>query len=207
MKLFEHSKLRELPSPSIESLIKEGDIEALTERLNALSPFELAELITNNSEENQSVIFRTLSPSVSLQTFDFLPVHTQRRLLHKMPTMQAATLLKALSPDDRTNFLQELPKNIIDELIKLLPHDERILALTLLGYPEGSIGRLMTPDYIAVKMDWTIEEVLDHIQAYGHDSETINVIYVSHLTQTEQHFGRAKASGSSSRERPHIFKY
>ena len=178
MKLFEHSKLRELPSPSIESLIKEGDIEALTERLNALSPFELAELITNNSEENQSVIFRTLSPSVSLQTFDFLPVHTQRRLLHKMPRMQAATLLKALSPDDRTNFLQELPKNIIDELIKLLPHDERILALTLLGYPEGSIGRLMTPDYIAVKMDWTIEEVLDHIQAYGHDSETINVIYV-----------------------------
>lgn len=92
--------------------------------------------------------------------------------------MQAAALLKDLSPDDRTNFLQELPRDIIDELIKLLPHDERILTLTLLGYPEGSVGRLMTPDYIAIKMDWTIEQVLDHIQAYGHDSETINVIYV-----------------------------
>ncbi len=178
MKLFKQSKSRILPHPSISSIIKEGDIEALTEALNALSPFELAELIANKSEEDQSVLFRTLSPSVALQTFDFLPIHTQRKLLHRIPTMQAAALLKALSPDDRTSFLQDLPRNVIDELVKLLPHDERILTLTLLGYPEGSIGRLMTPDYIAVKMDWTIEEVLDHIQAYGHDSETINVIYV-----------------------------
>lgn len=164
--------------PSINSLIKEGDIEALTEALNALSPFELADLIINKSEEDQSLIFSALSPSLALQTFDFLPVHVQRNLLHTMPKMQAAALLKALSPDDRTNFLQDLPREVIDELVKLLPHDERMLTLTLLGYPEGSVGRLMTPDYIAVKMNWTIEEVLDHIQAYGHDSETIDVIYV-----------------------------
>lgn len=178
MKSLEHSKLRKLPSPSIKSLIKKGDIEALTEALNALSPFELAELIINRSEGDQSVIFRALAAPVALQTFDFLPTHIQRRLLHEMPTMQAAALLKALSPDDRTSFLQDLPRNVIDELVNLLNPEERILTLTLLGYPEGSIGRLMTPDFIAVKMDWTIEETLDHIQAYGHDSETINVIYV-----------------------------
>lgn len=167
-----------MPHTSISGLIKEGDVEALSEALNALSPFELAELIANKQEEDQSVLFRALSQPVALQTFDFLPTQTQRKLLHTMPTMQVASLLKALSPDDRTSFLQELPRGVIDELVKLLPHDERILTLTLLGYPEGSIGRLMTPDYIAVKMDWSIEEVLDHIQAYGHDSETINVIYV-----------------------------
>lgn len=178
MKLFKPSKLRILPQPSINSLIKEGDVEALSEALNVLSPFELAELIANKQEEDQSVLFRALSQPVALQTYDFLPPQTQRKLLHKMPTMQVASLLKALSPDDRTSFLQELPRSVIDELVKLLPHDERILTLKLLGYPEGSIGHLMTPDYIAVKMDWTIEEVLDHIQAYGHDSETINVIYV-----------------------------
>jgi magnesium transporter len=178
LKLFKQSKLRVLPHTSISGLIKEGDVEALSEALNALSPFELAELIANKQEEDQSVLFRALSQPVALQTFDFLPTQTQRKLLHTMPTMQVASLLKALSPDDRTSFLQELPRGVIDELVKLLPHDERILTLTLLGYPEGSIGRLMTPDYIAVKMDWSIEEVLDHIQAYGHDSETINVIYV-----------------------------
>lgn len=178
LKLFKQSKLKIIPRPSINTLIKEGDIEALTEALNPLSPFELAELICNKQEEDQSVLFRTLSENVAIETFDYLPTQTQRKLLQKMPTMQAAYLLKALSPDDRTSFLQELPRDVIDELVKLLPNDERTLTLTLLGYPEGSIGRLMTPDYIAVKMDWTFEEVLDHIQAYGHDSETINVIYV-----------------------------
>jgi len=178
LKLFEHSKLKKLPSPSIRRLIKEGDIEALTERLNALSPFEIADLIVNMSEDNQAILFRALSSSAALQTFEFLPPYIQRKLLHRMPTMQAVTLLNSLSPDDRTSFLQDLPRDVIDEFVKLLPINERSLTLALLGYPKGSIGRLMTPDYIAVKMDWTIEGVLDHIQAYGHDSETINVIYV-----------------------------
>lgn len=178
MQLFKHFKLRKFPSLSIKDLIRAGDIEELTEALNVLSPFELADLIVNSPEEEQSILFRNLSPTIALQTFDFLPIYLQRKLLHKIPTMQAATLLKALSPDDRTSFLQDLPRNIIDELIKLLSPEERKLTLSLLGYPAGSIGRLMTTDYIAVKMDWTIEKVLDHIQDYGHDSETINVIYV-----------------------------
>lgn len=178
LKLFEHSKIKEVPYPSIETLISEGDIEALKEALNDLSPFELAELITNKNEEEQGILFRALSQPIALQTFDFLPTHIQRMLLHRLSTMQAASLLKAMTPDDRTSFLQDLPKDVIDELIKLLPFDERMLTLTLLGYPKGSIGRLMTPDYIAVKMSWTIKEVLDQVQKQGPKSETINVIYV-----------------------------
>jgi magnesium transporter len=163
---------------SINILIKEGDVEALKGALNDLSPFELADLIVKKSKEDQSFLFGILSPSIAAQTFEFLPVYAQRDLLKTMPTMQAAALLKTLSPDDRTSFLQDLPRNVIDEFIKLLPADERKLTLTLLGYPQGSVGRLMTTDYIAVKMDWTIEQVLDHIRAYGHYSETIDVIYV-----------------------------
>ncbi len=164
--------------PSINSLIKNRDIGALTEALNALPPFELADLLTNKSEEDQSLIFNALNPTLALQTFEFLPLRVQKRLFHIMPNMQAVALLKELPPDDRTSFLQELPRDIIEEVVKFLPHDERMLTLTLLGYPEKSVGRLMTPDYIAIKMDWSIEEVLDHIQAYGHDSETIDFIYV-----------------------------
>lgn len=171
-------KLKKLPRPSINSLIKDGDMEALKEALDDLSPFEIADLITNKSDEVQAILFRALSQPVAIQTFDFLSPQTQRKLLHGLPTRQAASLLNALSPDDRTSFFQDLPRDITEELIKLLPPDERVEALTLLGYPKGSIGRLMTPDYIAVKMNWTIEKVLDHIQEYGHDSETIDVIYV-----------------------------
>jgi magnesium transporter len=74
--------------------------------------------------------------------------------------------------------LEELPTSVVRELIKLLNPEERKITLSLLGYPEYSVGRLMTPDYIAVQSDWTIAEVLEHIREVGQDSETIDVIYV-----------------------------
>jgi magnesium transporter len=71
-----------------------------------------------------------------------------------------------------------MPSAAARQLIKLLTPEERRVAQSLLGYPEGSIGRLMTPDFIAVHDDWTVKEVLDHVREFGHDSETLNVIYV-----------------------------
>lgn len=163
---------------SIDVLLKEGDIEELREALIALSPFEIADVIVRKSEPNQSRIFGALPPDLAANTFDFLPISIQRHLVQTLPSMQAAYLLKYLSPDDRTAFLQELPQTTITELLKLLPEEERASTIALLGYPQNSIGRLMTTDYIAVKLNWTIEEVLEYIRRYGHDSETINDIYV-----------------------------
>jgi magnesium transporter len=86
--------------------------------------------------------------------------------------------LNVLSPDDRTDFLEELPSNAVRELIKLLDPEERKTTLSLLGYPEDSIGRLMTPDYVYVYPQNSVEEVFATIRKHGKDSETINVIYV-----------------------------
>lgn len=91
---------------------------ALTAALSGLSPFELA-LIESKSEEIQPTLFRALPESLALQTFDYLPIAIQRKLLQTMPTMQAASLLRSLSPDDRTQFIQDLPREIIDELVLL----------------------------------------------------------------------------------------
>jgi len=83
-----------------------------------------------------------------------------------------------MAPDDRTMFLEELPAAVTRQLLTLLTPEERAVAVRLLGYPEGSIGRLMTPHYVAVREDWTIAQVLDHVRLHGRDSETLNVIYV-----------------------------
>ncbi|MEI9957482.1 MAG: hypothetical protein WDM90_14585 [Ferruginibacter sp.] len=55
-----------------------------------------------------------------------------------------------MPPDDRTDFFSELPSNTVRELIKTLNPDERKITLSLLGYPENSVGRLMTPDYVYI---------------------------------------------------------
>jgi magnesium transporter len=71
-----------------------------------------------------------------------------------------------------------LPSAAARQLIRLLTPEERRIAQSLLGYPEDSVGRLMTPDFIAVKEDWTVQQVLDYIREHGQDRETLNVIYV-----------------------------
>jgi magnesium transporter len=75
-------------------------------------------------------------------------------------------------------FLEELPAAATRQLLALLTPAERAVAMTLLGYPEGSIGRLMTPHYVAIREDWTVREVLDYVRSHGQDSETLNVLYI-----------------------------
>jgi magnesium transporter len=84
-----------------------------------------------------------------------------------------------MAPDDRTALLEDLPGNVVAQLLQLLSPEEKKVAQSLLGYPEDSVGRLMTPDFIKVGPKWTIKQVLDHIRANGRDSETLNVIYVT----------------------------
>jgi magnesium transporter len=100
---------------------------------------------------------------------------TIRRLLAEA---DVAELLNDMAPDDRTHLLEELPASVTNQMLALLTAEERAVAISLLGYPEDSIGRLMTPDYVKVRPDWTVERVLDHIRQYGRDSETLSTIYV-----------------------------
>jgi len=80
--------------------------------------------------------------------------------------------------DDRTLLLEEMPAAATRQMLELLTPEERAAAVKLLGYPEGSIGRLMTAHYVAVREDWSIQHVLDYIREHGHDSETLSMIYV-----------------------------
>ena len=164
------------PLVSIDELLKAGDIESIREALNPLHPFEISDLILHKSENHQSILFGALSTSEALSTFQFLPAKTQKNLIKLIPSLQAAYILKELPPSNRTEFLENLPRETVDELVKLLPNEERILTLTLLGYPEGSIGRLMTPDYIAIKFDWTVRKVLFYIRTFDRKSELIDII-------------------------------
>lgn len=142
------------------------------------SPSDLAEFIQTKTEDEQNLIFSILPETLAVDTFEYLSFSSQKTILSFLSSEKAAYLLNHLSPDDRTAFLEELPTSVVNQLIKLLSPEERILTLKLLGYPEDSVGRLMTPDYIAIKKDWTVMDVLNYVRKHGHDSETINVIYV-----------------------------
>ncbi len=170
--------LSKLLLPEIQSLIAERKLGVLKEILSDFSPADIADLIVELPETEQVIVFRLLQIELGADTFEHLDFDTQMALLKAMGKGEVAAILNDMSPDDRTALLEELPGTAAKQLIHLLSADERKIAQTLLGYPENSVGRLMTPDYIAVKPGWTIEKSLLYIRENGENSETLNVVYV-----------------------------
>src|SRR5438477_6577934 len=164
--------------PEIKSMIDARNFGALRELFADWPRADVAEVIVDLPENDQVIIFRVLPAALAADVFEYLDVDAQQQLLRAMAHEQVVAILNEMSPDDRTALLEEMPSAAARQLIRLLTPDERRVAQSLLGYPEGSVGRLMTPDFIAVHDDWSVKEVLDYVRENGRDSETLNVIYV-----------------------------
>jgi magnesium transporter len=164
--------------PEITSLIDARNFSALRELFSEMPPADVAEIILDLPEGEQVIIFRILPHALAADVFEYLDVEAQQQLLRGMAQEQVVGILNEMSADDRTALLEELPSAAARQLIRLLTPEERRIAQALLGYPEGSVGRLMTPDLIAIDANWTVKETLDYVRENGRDSETLNVIYV-----------------------------
>jgi magnesium transporter len=164
--------------PEIRELIERRNFSALQRIFNDWLPVDLAELISDLPENEQAILFRLLPKDVATETFEYLDLDAQENLLTALTQKDVTRILNSMSADDRTALLEELPGTVAQELLKLLSFKEFKIAKTLLAYAEDSVGRLMSPDYLSVKKDWNINQVLEYIRTHGHESETLNVIYV-----------------------------
>ena len=170
--------LGKLLQPEVESLVAARDFTRLREVFSEWAPVDLAEVIADLPENDQVVIFRVLPQEQAADVFEYLEADSQQALLHSMGQEQAVGILNEMSPDDRTTLLEELPPEAVKKLVASLSPEERKIAQALLGYPENSVGRLMTPDFVAIKQDWGVQQVLEYVRKRGKDSESLNVLYV-----------------------------
>ncbi|MEO5820171.1 MAG: magnesium transporter [Vicinamibacteraceae bacterium] len=166
------------PAEELTAVIRARDFTQLRDMVRNRPPNDVAEVLTALGVEDQVVAFRVLPRKDAAAVFEYLSHDSQEALLKAMAQEDVAALLNEMAPDDRTMFLEELPAAATRQLLALLTAEERAVAVNLLGYPDGSIGRLMTPDYVAVREHWTVREVLEYVRTHGRDSETLNVLYV-----------------------------
>lgn len=162
----------------VSYLLKERNNPELQRLLDELNISEVAELAGDFPNE-EVILFKAMSPNRAVHVFRILEFPQQENIIRSLPPAEVAELINALPPDDRASLLGELPSSAVKELLKLLDPEERKVTLALLGYPEDSVGRIMTPDYISISPELTVQQVLDHIRSFGKNSETIDVIYVT----------------------------
>ncbi len=164
----------------LQQLIEDRNWIDLKLELVNLEPFQIAELIDNLPKSDLILFFRLLSRKQAKEVFQHLSHDEQEDVIEGMAANvnMLTGLLNDLDPDDRTAFFEELPGKVSQRLMQMLSKKEHEITTQLLGYPKDSIGRLMTPEYVAVRPFFTVQKGLDHIRKFGRDSETLNVIYV-----------------------------
>jgi magnesium transporter len=170
--------LNTLLGPDIAELVAQRRYDQLRRAMIELEPADIADLVDGLEQHQAALVFRLLPRDLAADVFTYLDSEQKQSLITHLGNERVAALINEMEPDDRTALLEEMPAEVAQRLIAMLTPAERSITQTILGYPEESVGRLMTPDYVRVRPEWTIAQAMEHIRKYGRDAETVNVIYV-----------------------------
>lgn len=165
--------------PELVEMIHRRDFNGLREILCGFAPADIAEIFVDLNPDDEAVMLRLLPRDLAAEVFENLPLEDQEKTLHALGNEQVAQILNDIAPDDRTRLLEELPAAATQKLLDLLNPGERQIAKQLLGYPEKSVGRQMSPHYVAIQQNWTMAEVLAELRKQEHKRDAINQLYVT----------------------------
>ncbi|MCF6149749.1 MAG: magnesium transporter [Candidatus Kuenenia sp.] len=164
--------------PEIKELSRTKNFKRLREFLRERHSADIVDLLSGLEPTEKVVSFRLLDKIKSSEVFALFDSSEQEELLKQFTEQHVRTLLIEMEPDDRTQLFDELPADVVEKLLKLLPPAERKEANELLNYPQNSAGRIMTPEYVALKMHMTVAQALEHIRKTGLDREIIYICYI-----------------------------
>jgi magnesium transporter len=167
-----------LLTPEITDLIEQRDWINLKNVISDWPSPDIADLLGYLDSKDSVILFRLLHKNTASDVFSKLGIAEQEDFLTKINNAEVENLILNTAYDDRTDLFEDLPGRLTQRILNVLPASERVKSLELLGYPEMSVGRLMTPNYIAVKSNLNIQNAIDHIRSRGQDAETVDMIFV-----------------------------
>ncbi|ABA20796.1 Divalent cation transporter [Trichormus variabilis ATCC 29413] len=161
------------------ALMDVADLNQLKWDLNRLQPVDVGEYITQLPEKQRAIAFRLLNKNQAIDVFEYLPTEVQEELINSLHDAQVVQLVEEMSPDERAELFDELPAGVIKRLLRELSPEQRQATATILGYPEGTAGRVMTTEYVRLRQGLTVGEALSKIRRQDEDKETIYYAYVT----------------------------
>lgn len=172
-------ELRELVNSQLKLLLEQNNLEAVKTLLQPVQPVDIAEAIGDLPETMQLIAFRLLSKTEAIDVYEHLEYATQQALIEEFKRQEVLDIVDKMSPDDRARLFDELPASVVSRILEQLSPEERQATNLLLGYGEDTAGRIMTPEYIALKETLTVGETIEHIRSLARASELIYYMYVT----------------------------
>jgi magnesium transporter len=168
-----------LTQESRASLSDIADLNQLKWELNQLPAFDVGNYIEELPFDRQAIAFRLLNKTQARDVFEYLPPDVQESLISSLHDAQVRQVVESMRPDARAELFDELPARVVRKLLQQLSAEERQATATILGYPEGTAGRVMTTEYVRLRQGLTVGEALSKIRLTDHDKETIYYAYVT----------------------------
>ena len=161
------------------SVVDIADLNQLKLDLNCLQPVDAGEYITQLPKQQRAIAFRLLNKHQAIDVFEYLPPEVQEEIINSLHDVQVAQIVEAMSPDERAELFDELPAGVVKRLLQELSPEQRQATATILGYSEGTAGRVMTTEYVRLRQGLTVGEALSKIRCQDEDKETIYYAYVT----------------------------
>lgn len=172
--------LGNLLKPELVTMIDERDSAGLKEALTEFSGPEIAEIFEDFDVERKAVMFRLLPENLAADLFECPEQEERETIADALRTEEVARILDEMDPPDRTDFLEDLEESEAEELLSKMRPEEREMASQLLDYPDDSIGRIMSPEFVSIEEDWTGAYVIEHLRAIGMERrESLNEMFVT----------------------------
>ncbi len=176
-------ELRELVRSQLQALLEQDNFRGAKALLVPVQPADIAEAIEGLPETMQAIAFRLLPKNEAIEVYENLDSTVQQALIEEFKRQDLIDIVDKMSPDDRARLFDELPAKIVRRLLEQLSLQERQATALLLGYEAQTAGRIMTPEYVALKENWTVERALSHIRAQADLSETVYYLFVTNYAR------------------------
>jgi magnesium transporter len=167
----------------IEESLDSADLVALAKHVKKLKASQLVSVIERLNDTERAIVFRILPKQLALEVFEALAPTLQSELIEELSSEEVSVLFSKLDPDDRVGLLDELPASVAQLLLTGLSAKERNLTGEVLGYAQGSIGRRMSPEYIAVKASDSVSQAITKVKSKLQSAETIYTLPVTDKTR------------------------
>ncbi|MCV7223099.1 magnesium transporter [Mycolicibacterium elephantis] len=164
---------------TIERALGITDLAELKSAVRALTPAEVVEVLERQDSTDRAVLYRLLGKDQALRVFEALDPSLQSDLVSALQHDDVAALFAGMEPDDRVELLDELPASVARRLMRGLPAREREITAEILGYPPGSIGRRMSPEFVALRANLTAGQALSVVTQRLADAETVYTLPVT----------------------------
>ncbi|OKH25192.1 magnesium transporter [Hydrococcus rivularis NIES-593] len=177
--LVSRKELRQLVRSELKILLEEGYLEAAKTVLMPVQPADIAEAIEGLPEKIQAIAFRLLPKDKAIEVYEYLDSSVQQALIEDFKRQDVIDIVDKMSPDDRAKLFDELPAKVVRRLLEHMTLQQRQSTALLLGYKPDTAGRIMTPEYVSLKEEWTVEQAFESIRRLAPTSETIYSLYVT----------------------------